>query len=255
MEEWRLLLVETPDQAAMNLAVEEAIFLEKTRTGGPPTVRFWRNRLAVVIGYSQNVISEVNLELCKEKNIQVVRRFSGGGTVFQDLGNLNYTIMLETNHQLVKHRDLVQSFKVLCSGVLNGLKRFGVEPVFVPPSDIFINKKKVSGNSQSRKKDIILHHGTVLVSSDLSLLAKVLDAPRHVGKPTGVASKRSPVTNLVDEANQPVSMERVQEALQRSFEQTWSVNLVRDNLTPEEEALANALYVEKYSKKEWNFWR
>jgi len=255
MDEWRFIDNQAPCKAAMNLAVEEAIFIQKVTGKIPPTVRFWRSNQAVVVGYSQSVEAEVNFEVCKRKGIDIVRRFSGGGTVYQDLGNLNYAIAIESDHPLVKGLDVLQSLRKLCSGVVTALKALGMNPVFESPSSILVNNKKISGNAQARRKNAIMHHGTLLVDANLELLNKVLSSPKFEGTIKGVASKKSLVTNLSDELGWQIPMERVKEALQQGFERAFSVRLVKDNLSQGEKELAEKLYLEKYSRKEWTFWR
>jgi lipoate-protein ligase A len=255
MGEWRLLDDTVPKGAAMNLAIEEAIFTEKIANKNRPTVRFWINHPAVIVGYSQSVEAEVNLDVCGREGIEVVRRFSGGGTVYQDPGILNYSITIDVDHPLVKGQDIVQSQETLCSGVIAALKALGTYPVFESPSNILINDKKVSGNAQARRKNVILHHGTLLVNADLDLLVKALDVPSPVGTVKGVSSKKSPVTNLSDELGWLVLMEKVVDSLKQGFEQAFSVHLLKDSLSKTEERLAEKLYIEKYSRKEWNFWR
>lgn len=255
MGTWRLLDTETPDLAAMNLAIEEAIFLAKIRKKVPPTVRFWRNRRAAVIGYSQKVEAEVNLKLCADEGIEIVRRLSGGGAVYQDLGNLNYTLVLGAAHPLVESLEIRESYKVLTTGVVEGLKELGIDLVFDPPSDLLAGKRKVSGNAQSRKRRTILHHGTLLVKADLHLLTEVLDAKGEGLKNSKITSKKKPVTNLADEIERTLAIQEVKQALQRGFERAFSVKLVRRQLSLEEEESAQSFYAEKYSRKEWNFWR
>ena len=255
MEEWRLLDVETPDRAAVNLAIDEAVFLEKIENKVPPTARFWRNRCAVVIGYSQKVGAEVNLELCRDVGIEIVRRFSGGGAVYHDLGNLNYSIALEADHRLIEGLDIGESYRVLCSGIIEGVKEFGVDLVLDPPSDLLAQNRKISGNAQSRKKGTVFHHGTLLVNSDLKMLDKLLIAVENGSKIKGAASNKRPVTNLADETSCIVDTGKVKEALKRGFEEAFSVRLVEGTLTLREKNAAKSLYTRKYSKKEWNFQR
>jgi len=255
MTVWRLLEIEVPYRPAMNLAIEEAVFIEKAKRKAMPTVRFWRNKRAIVVGYSQSVAAEVNLKVCAERGIEVVRRFSGGGAVYQDLGNLNYSITIDADHPHIKSLDIAQSYQSFCSGVLDALTTFGVEPVFVPPSDILVRQRKISGNAQSRKKGVVLHHGTLLVNSDLALLAEALDAPGQVTNGKGIASNKRIVTNLADELGKRVAMKEVKEALRQGFENCFHVNLERGALSKEEKRTAKKLCVEKYSNKEWTFWR
>jgi lipoate-protein ligase A len=255
MGEWRLLDDTVPKGAAMNLAIEEAIFIEKIANKNRPTVRFWINHPAVIVGYSQSVEAEVNLDVCRREGIEVVRRFSGGGTVYQDSGTLNYSIAIEADNPLVKGQDIIQSQEKLCLGVIAALRTFDIHPVFESPSNILINNKKVSGNAQARRKIVILHHGTLLVNANLDLLVKALDVPNPVRTIKGVSSKKSSVTNLSDELGWLVSIEKVKDALKKGFEQTFSVHLLKDSLSQTEERLVEKLFKEKYSRKEWNFWR
>ena len=153
--------MERPGNAGLNIAIDESILLAMTRKEIPSTIRFWRNDRVVMIGYSQCADVEVNLELCEKEAIQVIRRFSGGGAVYHDLGNLNYTLIVDADHRLIWNLDIVRSYGVLCSGITEGLKEFGLRADFVPLSDIMINDKKVSGSSQSRKRGALLCHGTL----------------------------------------------------------------------------------------------
>lgn len=255
MDEWRLLDDTVSNGAAMNVAIEEAIFQEKIANKNRPTVRFWMNSPAVIVGYSQSVEAEVNLDVCRKEGIEVVRRFSGGGTVYQDPGTLNYSITIEADNSLVNGQDILQSQETLCSGIIAALRAFDIHPVFESPSNILLNNKKVSGNAQARRKNVVLHHGTILVNADLGLLVKALDVPNLVITVKGVSSKKSLVTNLSDELGWLVSIEKVKDALKKGFEQAFSVHLLKNSLSKTEERLAEKLYMEKYSRNEWNFWR
>jgi len=255
MERWRLLEVETPNRAALNLAIEEAVFLEKIEKKVPPTVRFWRNKNAVIIGYSQSAKAEVNIKACIDKGVQIVRRFTGGGAVYHDLGNLNYSIAIEADHPLLRGLDITESYRVFCSAITEGLRDFEITLVFDPPSDLMVGDRKVSGNAQSRRKGAILHHGTLLVNADLDLLAEVLNPLEKEPGISSVMSKKRSVTNLADETGCCVDIELVEEALQRGFERVFSVSLEKCTLTLRERRTAQRLYAEKYSRKEWNFWR
>jgi len=255
MEEWRLLDIEYPRRAGLNLAIEEALLRQAAKRNGPPIVRFWRNKCAVIVGYSQCVEAEVNLELCRSRGIEIVRRITGGGTVYHDLGNLNYSIVITSDHRLVRKLDIQESYGVFLSGVIECLKKFGVSPSFDPPSDLLVHDRKISGNAQVRKRGIILHHGTILVNSDLNLLSEALKPSSRSNPQRGVHSRRRPVTNLSYEISRRVNMQAVKESLQRSFEEAFSVKLVRSTLTSKEKEAAQTLYDEKYSRKEWNFLR
>jgi len=254
-EKWRLLDFEVPEDPAMNLAIDEAILLAMSREAAPPTVRFWRNANAVVVGYSQSVEAEVNLELCERENIQVVRRLSGGGAVYHDLGNINYTIVIDANHRLLRGLDIGKSYQVLCSGIVESLRDLDIEAVFRPLSDVFVADKKISGSAQSRKKGLVLHHGTLLVESNLDMLMRALDAPRAKTQGKSSTSLKKPVTRLRDELRLEVNTATLKSILAEGFAKAFSVTLSYGGLSSLEEETAQNLYRDKYSREEWNFWR
>jgi lipoate-protein ligase A len=255
MEKWRFLDLEFPTKAAMNLAVEEAIFQEKVRRNISSTIRFWRNKNAVIIGFSQNLKNEVNLKKCNERNVEIIRRFSGGGAVYHDLGNLNYSITIDATHPLVNDCDITSSYLILSSGIVKCLETFGVKADFNPTSTILVKGKKISGTAQSRKKNIIFHHGTLLVDSDLNLLYQVLKPTTNELRNKRITSKKVTVTNLVYEVDYPVKMKKVKESLRKGFEKAFSIKLIKDHLTLKEKNLSHMLYKTKYSNATWNFWR
>jgi len=247
---WRLLDSEITYDATKNLAIDEAILQARIKKIVPPTLRFWRNTRSVIVGYSQKICAEVNLEVCMKKKIQVVKRFSGGGTVYHDLGNLNYTIVLDFDDPAVRGLDVEESYKILCSGLIKGLGYLGLGSSidFVPPGNVFIRGKKISGSAQLRRKNVILHHGTLLVSSDLETLKKVL-AVYDEKKREKSTSIRSPVTRLKDEMNREINMDEIKRALIRGIEESLGIKLERGELTPLENEIAMDIYRSKYLKQ------
>jgi lipoate-protein ligase A len=199
--------------------------------------------------------AEVDLGVCRERSIQLVGRFSGGGAVYHDLGNINYSMAIETNHPLLEGLDIINSYEFFSSGVNGGLKEFGIDSLLDPRSDLLVRNRKFSGNAQSRKRGVIFHHGTLLVNTDLDLLTRVLNAPKEGLKNRRVTSNKRPVTNLAKEVGRVLDTDEIKEALQRGFEKVFSVKLVRGSLSSEEIKGAKRLCNDKYSKKKWNFWR
>jgi lipoate-protein ligase A len=242
---WRLLDLEITYDAAKNLAIDEAIFQARIKGSVPPTLRFWRNKGAVIVGRSQKVRAEVNLEECIKERIQIVRRFSGGGTVYHDLGNLNYTIVLDTDDPIIRDLNIEESYKVLCSGIILGLKYIGLNSFisFVPPGNIFVRGKKISGSAQLRRKNVVLHHGTLLVNSNIEILRRVLTVYYDENVSTSV---HSPVTTINDELNREISITKVKNALIRGFKKTFKINLERGDLTQLENENASKIYYTKY---------
>jgi len=254
LESWRLLDSESAHDAAVNLAIEEAILQARVERAVPPTVRFWRNDRAVVIGYSQSVEAEVDLESCRRGGVQVVRRLTGGGAVYHDLGNLNYTVVLDADHRLVRNVDIAGSHRVLCAGLIKGLEGLGLTADFRPLSDVLIRGRKVSGSAQARRRGVILHHGTLLVDADLDMLTRALAATKGRGVNKSTSTWKS-ITRLRDELGREVGMKDLKNALTQGFERAFDIRLTPGTLTSAEEAAAQTLHHSRYSRTEWNLWR
>ncbi|MBS7649173.1 MAG: lipoate--protein ligase family protein [Candidatus Bathyarchaeia archaeon] len=244
MVTWRLLDSEITYDAAKNLAIDEAILQARIQGIIPPTLRFWRNNRAVIVGHSQKVCAEVNLDECFKEGIQVVKRFSGGGTVYHDLGNLNYTIVLDSNDPLVKGLDIAGSYKTLCSGIIKGLELLGLSSIsLIPPGSIFVQGKKISGSAQLRRRNVILHHGTLLINSDLNMLKKVLYNKEKRRESTSIWS---PVTNIRDELNREITMTEIKNVLIRGFKESLGIELESRNIESVENDIASKIYYTKY---------
>src|SRR5437667_10903392 len=174
-ETWRLLDTEYPDDPFMNMSVEEAIPRSVGEGEAPNTVRFWHNSNMIVLGCFQSADLEVNYDACKETGTQVVRRFTGGGAVYHDGGNLNYAISLKKGHPLVPDNDLQLVFQRLSEGTVDGLRSLGVHAEFQPLNVIHVDGKKVSGAAGSVTWGTVVYHGCSLVASDLATLGRVLN--------------------------------------------------------------------------------
>lgn len=239
----------------MNMAVEEAIPRTVGEGKAPNTVRFWHNSNTIVIGCFQSAPLEVNFDACRETGTTVVRRFTGGGAVYHDAGNLNYAISLKKGHSLVPDSDLQQVFRKLSGGAVQGLRSLGIGAEFQPINDIQVDGKKVSGAAGSIRWGSIFHHGCILVSSDLAILGKVLNVPKVKLSDKHVASVQKRVTTLQDELDRQVSTREVRDAIVGGIEACYGVRLEESKLSAEELALAEELYRSKYSRPEWNLQR
>jgi lipoate-protein ligase A len=236
----------------MNMAVEEAIPRMVGEGKSPSTVRFWHNSNTIVIGCFQSARLEVNMEACKETKNEIVRRFTGGGAVYHDSGNLNYAISLRKGHRLVPDQNLQSVFERLSEGAVEGLRKLGVKAEFQPVNDIQVDGKKVSGAAGSIRWNTIFHHGCILVNSDLSILGKVLNVPRAKLDDRHVMSVQKRVTTVRDELGRDVSTREVRDAIVNGIESCYGVRVEPGDLTKEELGLAEELYQTKYSRLEWN---
>ena len=184
--------------AHYNLALEAKIFNEYD--GDNDFLMFWRNKNAVIVGQNQVIENEVDLKYSAANGIQVVQRITGGGAVYHDLGNVNYTYIGKKANQF-------GDFLVFALPVIEFLRSLGVEARHIGKNDIGVSlgpgqgDRKISGNAQAVRGEYILHHGTLLFDTDISVLEKVLtpDPKKFTGK--GIQSVRARVCNLSDYVN------------------------------------------------------
>ncbi len=254
-ETWRLVDVEYRDDPFMNMSVEEAIPRAVGEGEAPNTVRFWHNSNTIVLGCFQSADLEVNFDACKETATQVVRRFTGGGAVYHDAGNLNYAISLKKGHPLVPDSDLQLVFQRLSEGTVEGLRSLGVRAEFQPINDIQVDGRKVSGAAGSVRWGTVFHHGCILVASDLAILGRVLNVPRVKLADRHVASVQKRVTTVRDELQKDVTTRDVKDAIVQGIEHSYYVRLVEGHLSKSELSLAKELYDTKYNSSQWNLER
>ena len=173
---------------AFNLALEETLFKEFPE----PFFMLWRNSSAVIVGRNQNSLAEVDSEFAEKNNIPVVRRITGGGAVYHDLGNVNYSLLI------LERYPGADSFPKFAEPVVRTLQKMGVPALFSGRNDIEVEGKKISGSAQSCAGDRTLFHGTMLFESDMETLSKVLTPGKLKVESKGVRSVRSRVGNLKD---------------------------------------------------------
>jgi lipoate-protein ligase A len=243
MHYWRLLDYSSKD-SAMNLAIEEAILRCLLNYGGPNTLRIWQNPPSVVIGYFQNPFEVVNIAFCKKMGINIVRRISGGGAVYHDYGNINYSVFVHASLLKTHMEDVEKSYNLFCGGVIEGLKVLGVE-AYNQKGNIMIDGKKVSGSAQHRLYDAILHHGTLMVDVNLDTLEQTL----------GVCNTEGHLVNLYDVLPNKVPLNKIKKAIKVGFEKIFNMKLKKGTLSPEERRIAERLWKAKYSKRSWNMTR
>ena len=184
----RYLINECTD-ACRNMAFDE--FALESLPLDEPVFYLWRNAPSVIIGLNQSAYAEVNLDYLKEHGIALARRVTGGGAVYHDLQNLNYTIV-------GKSRDLNADYPDYLHFMVNALRRLGVPAELSGRNDIMVDGRKCSGYAKRVWKDRLMVHGTLMFDVDLSVLQQVLSVPGSKMAASGVASVRSKVANLKD---------------------------------------------------------
>lgn len=225
-----------------NLALEE--YALKNLYMDDDIIILWINEPTVVVGRNQNTIEEINSKFIKENNINVVRRMSGGGAVYHDHGNVNYTFITSSEG------DSANNFRKFTQPVIDLLNELGVKAEFSGRNDITIDGKKVSGTAQYYYKDRMLHHGAILFHTNLDILKDVLNVKLDKIESKGIKSVRSRVANIYDYLPNKMSPEEFKETLSKFMLSSSSKNK-EYTLTHEDIAIINKMKDEKYSTWEW----
>lgn len=227
---------------AWNLALDEYLL---TRFPGE-VLTLWRNGPSVIIGKNQNALEEIDLDFVRAHHIPVVRRLTGGGAVFHDLGNINYTLV-----QPCGAGDF-NNYAKFTKPIVDFLAALGVEAQLSDRNDLLVDGQKFSGNAQAVREGRILHHGTLLFSADMSRLSGAL-RPRDIKlESKGVKSVTSRVTNLAAHLPVPMAVEEFLDRLRAYFLKT-APGLTPYALTEADRSAVDALRAEKYSTWDWNF--
>jgi lipoate-protein ligase A len=223
--------------SAQNIAMDtsRSSFLYK-----PQFFMLWRNEPSIIVGRFQNTLEEINTEYVKEHGIHVVRRNSGGGAVYQDLGNINYSFIMADEGNL--------DFSYFSSLIIRALATLGVKAEPTGRNDISIEGKKISGGAQFRTGGVILHHGTLLYDTDLDAMSNALRPPEDKFQSKAVKSMRNRVGNIKQLLPEPLSIIEFQERFKRGIDN--SVPMVLDAFSLVE---AERLVLEKYSTWAWNY--
>jgi lipoate-protein ligase A len=235
-------LIQTSTDPYFNLAAEE-YFLKNFQDD---FFILWRSEASVVVGKHQNALAEINHEYVRKHQIPVARRLSGGGTVFHDPGNVNFTFIRNVN------AISEVNFKVFTVPVISALKKLGVEASTSGRNDLLIDGKKISGNAEHVHKNRVLHHGTLLFDSRLEVLKGALNVDLSKYEDKAVQSKRSEVANIVDYLKNKISAEQFTRFL---FDEIGhSLPEIRMYQTTDEDINAiEKLRDEKYQSWDWIF--
>jgi lipoate-protein ligase A len=200
-----IYIVNKSNKPDYNIALEEYCF--KNLLQHEKIFILWINEPAIIIGKHQNAFEEINADYVKKHNINVVRRISGGGAVYHDLNNLNYTIISN------EEKGVDFDFKTFSQPVIDTLKELGVTAEFSGRNDILIDGKKICGNAQAYIKGRIMHHGCLLFNTELSVLAKALEIPKDIISSNATKSVRSAVDNILPNLPNKISVEEFADKL------------------------------------------
>lgn len=226
-----------------NMAMEELII---NHLPEDDYLTFYIHDPSIIIGRHQNTIEEINEEYVRDKGIHIQRRLSGGGAVYHDHGNLNFSFIVRGT------REDVNRFDVLTKPVIRTLEKLGVKAELSGRNDILIDGKKFSGNAQYFHNGRLLQHGTIMLNSDMSELSRALKVKEIKIQSKGVKSVRSRVTNIIEYLeDKSITIQAFKDLLIETINEIYP--LEEYVLTAEEQAIHDRLVREKFSTWEWNY--
>lgn len=222
-----------------NLSLEE--YLLKNIKKDEIILYLWQNENTVVIGRNQNAWKECAWQQLEEDGGKLARRLSGGGAVYHDLGNLNFTFIInKEDYNLEKQHSVI----------IDALNKFNIKADFSGRNDMLIDGKKFSGHAYYTSNNKSYHHGTLMVNSDLEKLDYYLKPSEKKIKSKGIDSVRSRVTNIA-EANSEVTIEKLKASMDESFCKIYSGECIYEIYEIKVDPLIK-IY-DKYSSWEWRF--
>lgn len=230
-----------------SVAADEAILSARNNAFVPNTLHFYIRELPTIsLGHNRSVEDSVNLDAVNKLGISIIRRFSGGSAIYTDKGQLIFSLIID---QSLLPSDIVKSYEMICSAVISGLLELEIDAVFKPVNDIMVDGCKISGSAQLRRKNSILHHGTILVDTDLEPIQMSLKP----AKKKNVSQGHVRLTTLSRVLGYVPEMNDVKKAIISGMKKTFGVSLIYEKLTDWELYEIERLIREKYGNFEWNW--
>ena len=226
-----------------NIALEEYCLMHVDP--GEDYFLLWQNEPSIIIGKNQNTLEEINTRFVEERGIKVVRRVSGGGAVYHDLGNLNFTFISKVDPERTT------DFSVFADPVIKVLKELGVDAMLLGRNDIIANDRKISGNAQRLYRTKFLQHGTLLFDVNLEDLAEALNVSADKIQSKGIKSIRSRVANIRELLAEDMAVDEFREMLQRRLSDDYrseEIRLTEEDLKQIEENARN-----KFASWDWTY--
>lgn len=228
----------------LNLAVEEYI-LKHLNVEHEDYFLFYINGPSIIIGKNQNTSEEVNLKYIEENGIDVVRRLSGGGAVYHDEGNLNFSFITRDDG------NSFNNYKKFTQPIVDALKQLGVEAELTGRNDIQVGERKISGNAQFTTRGRMFSHGTLMFNSNIEEVVNSLNVSEEKMRSKGIKSVRSRVANITEFLEEEMAMERFVEALLHSIYDGQEPE--RYVLRDEDWEIVQDISRERYANWDWNF--
>ncbi len=240
-----IYIVNKSNKPDFNIALEEYCF--KNLTKFDKVFILWINEPSIIVGKNQNTLAEINENYINENGIHVVRRISGGGAVYHDLNNLNYTIISNESRDSKSF-----DFKAFSEPVIQTLKELGVEAEFSGRNDITIDGKKICGNAQAYLDGRVMHHGCILFDVDLSVLTKALETSKEVVEAKGVKSVRSRVVNILPYLQEEITVYEFADKILNHMKNKYP-EMKEYKFSDDELQVIEKNRQEKFGNWNWNF--
>ncbi|WP_430750628.1 lipoate--protein ligase, partial [Heyndrickxia sporothermodurans] len=228
----------------INLAIEEYALnhLDINET----YLLFYINQPSIIIGRNQNTIEEINTEYVDKNNIIVVRRLSGGGAVYHDLGNLNFSFITKDDGESF------HNFLKFTEPVIEALQKLGVNAELSGRNDIQVGGRKISGNAQFSTKGRMFSHGTLMLDSEIENVVSALKVKKDKIESKGIKSIRSRVANISEFLEEKLTMEEFRQLILKHIF-GGSENIQEYKLTDDDWAKIHKISEERYQNWEWNY--
>ena len=225
-----------------NLALDEYLLKHDF---GDEIFYLWQNNNTVVVGKNQNTLEEINLKAVEEDQVNIIRRSSGGGAVYQDKGNLCFSFIVDKNSPLAKN------YQTILQPIIEVLQKLGLSAKFAGKNDIEINGKKISGNAQLTYQNRLLHHGTILFDVNLAKLPKYLNVDQSKIISKGIKSIPARVTNIRPLLKTDITIEQFRDFIIQQLVSDKKAQVL--DLPAQVIAEVNKLADEKYRTWDWNY--
>ncbi|MEC3606499.1 lipoate--protein ligase LplJ [Bacillus glycinifermentans] len=228
----------------INLAIEE--YCLKHLDPEQTYLLFYINQPSIIIGKNQNTIEEINTKYVDENGIIVVRRLSGGGAVYHDLGNLNFSFITKDDG------NSFHNFKKFTEPVVAALKRLGIDAELSGRNDLMANGRKISGNAQFSTRGRMFSHGTLLFDSEIDHVVSALKVKKDKIESKGIKSIRSRVANISEFLEQKMTTEEFRSLLLKYIFDTEG-DIPEYKLTDDDWKIINQISKERYQNWDWNY--
>lgn len=230
----------------INLAIEEYVL---NNFGEEDTyLLFYVNRPSIIIGRNQNSVEEINTKYVEDNDIRVVRRLSGGGAVYHDEGNLNFSFITKDDG------DSFHNFAKFTEPVVKALNALNVPAALVGRNDLVAEGRKISGNAQFTTRGRMFSHGTLMLDSEIEHVVSALNVNAEKIKSKGIKSIRSRVANIAEFLDQKITMDQFKEHILQHLFDVEDINEVPEyKLTEEDWENIHKISEERYQKWEWNY--